>query len=290
VRFVDDKSFRAKLAALAKTAEGLKLGLTETGEGHFLVSDGKRDFKVVLALTEGGNIDASCECETYRNGNLCVHIAYALKSKYDLATDSFNIPKLSAVLDRIIPELGFKTEEKKEEEKEISEEKAKEVSTSVQKLVAKESDEEEELIKRADDLDAKQIILSLEGDYSDLPLVYEFKDSKGKMHTILSWSGYTKAALLQGNIKVEFLGFEKVDDKYIAKARAIDLRNNVEVPGVAARMPKFQTEFVFEILAAKAIRNALKKILDPDILAQVVKYAKERKLSKELPLREAAQP
>jgi len=290
VRFVDDKSFRAKLAALAKTAEGLKLGLTETGEGHFLVSNGKRDFKVVLALTEGGNIDASCECETYKNGNLCVHIAYALKSKYDLATDSFNIPKLSAVLDRIIPELGFKTEEKKEEEKEISEEKAREVSTAVQKLVAKESDEEEELIKRADDLDAKQIILSLEGDYSDLPLVYEFKDSKGKVHTILSWSGYTKAALLQGNIKVEFLGFEKVDDKYIAKARAIDLRNNVEVPGVAARMPKFQTEFVFEILAAKAIRNALKKILDPDILAQVVKYAKERKLSKELPLREAAQP
>ena len=289
MRFVDDKSFRAKLAALAKTAEGLKLGLTETGEGHFLVSDGKRDFKVVLALTEGGNIDASCECETYRNGNLCVHIAYALKSKYDLATDSFNIPRLSAVLDRIIPELGFGAE-KKEEEKEIDEEKAKEVSAAVQKLVAKESDEEEELIKRADDLDAKQIILSLEGDYSDLPLVYEFKDSKGKVHTILSWSGYTKAALLQGNIKVEFLGFEKVDDKYIAKARAIDLRNNVEVPGVAARMPKFQTEFVFEILAAKAIRNALKKILDPDILAQVVKYAKERKLSKELPLREAAQP
>ena len=290
MRFVDDKQFRAKLAALAKTAEGLRLDLSETGEGHFLVSDGKRGFKVVLALTESGNIDASCECETYKNGNLCVHIAHALKSKYDLATDSFNIPKLSTVLDEIIPKLGFKIEEKREEEKEVSEKKAKEVSIAMQKLVVKESDEEEELIKRADDLDAKQIILSLEGDYSDLPLVYEFKDSKDKTHTILSWFGYTKAMRLQGGIKVEFLGFEKVDDKYVAKARAIDLKSNVEVPGVAARMPRFQTEFVFEILAAKAIRNALKKILDPDILAQVVKYARERKLSKELPLREAAQP
>jgi len=102
MRFVDDKSFRAKLVALAKTAEGLKLGLTEMGEGHFLVSSSKRSFKVVLALTESGNIDASCECETYKNKNLCVHIAIALKSKYDLATNSFSLPKLSAMLNKII--------------------------------------------------------------------------------------------------------------------------------------------------------------------------------------------
>jgi len=290
MRFVNDKQFRAKISALAKTAERMKLELSETAEGHFLVSDAKRSYKVVAALAENGEIDASCECETYNSGNLCVHIAFVLRSKYDLATDSFNLPKLSAVLGEIVPDLGPEIEEKKEEEKNVVEEKTKEVSAAVQKLVVKESDEDEELIKRADDLDAKQIVLSLEGDYTDLPLVYEFKDSKGRVHTVLSWFGYTKAMRLQGNIRVEFLGFEKVDDKYVAKARAIDTRSNVEVPGVAARMPRFQTEFVFEILAAKAIRNALKKIIDPDILAQVVKYAKERELSKELPLREAAEP
>jgi len=290
MRFVSDRQFRGKIAALAKTAERMKFELSETAEGHFLVSDAKRSYKVVAAIAENGEIDASCECETYSGGNLCMHIAFVLKSRYDLATDSFNLPKLSAVLDEIVPDLGPAVVEKKGEEKEISKEKAKEVSTAVQKLVVKESDEEEELIKRADDLDAKQIVLSLEGDYTDLPLVYEFKDSKGRVHTVLSWFGYTKAMRLQGNIKVEFLGFEKVDDKYVAKARAIDLRSNVEVPGVASRMPRFQTEFVFEILAAKAIRNALKKILDPDILAQVVKYAKERELLKELPLREVAEP
>jgi len=102
VRFVDDKQFRAKVAALAKTAESLKLDLVEIGEGHFLVGNRKRSFRVVLVLTKGGNIDASCECETYKNKNLCVHIAYALKSTYDLTTDSFNIPKLSTVLDKII--------------------------------------------------------------------------------------------------------------------------------------------------------------------------------------------
>jgi hypothetical protein len=102
MRFVDDRQFRAKVAALAKTAENLKLDLVEIGEGHFLVSSSKRSFKVVLALTKSGNIDASCECETYKNKNLCVHIAIALKSKYDLTTDSFNIPKLSTVLNKII--------------------------------------------------------------------------------------------------------------------------------------------------------------------------------------------
>jgi hypothetical protein len=102
VRFVDDKQFRAKVAALAKTAENLKLNLVEIGEGHFLVSNSKRSFRVVLALTESGNIDASCECETYKNKNLCVHIAIVLKSKYDLATNSFNLPKLSAMLNKII--------------------------------------------------------------------------------------------------------------------------------------------------------------------------------------------
>jgi hypothetical protein len=102
MRFVDDKQFRAKVAALAKTGENLKLDLVEIGEGHFLVSSSKRSFKVVLALTESGSIDASCECEVYKNKNLCVHIAIALKSKYDLATDSFNIPKLSTILNRII--------------------------------------------------------------------------------------------------------------------------------------------------------------------------------------------
>jgi hypothetical protein len=102
VRFVDDRQFRAKVAALAKTTKNLKLDLVEIGEGHFLVSSSKRSFRVVLALTESGNIDASCECEAYKNKNLCVHIALALKSKYDLATDSFNLPKLSAMLNKII--------------------------------------------------------------------------------------------------------------------------------------------------------------------------------------------
>ena len=102
MRFVDDKQFRAKVAALAKTAENLKLDLVEIGEGHFLVGSNKRSFRVVLALTESGNIDASCECETHRNRNLCVHVAIALKSKYNLATNSFDLPKLSTMLNKII--------------------------------------------------------------------------------------------------------------------------------------------------------------------------------------------
>jgi hypothetical protein len=288
MRFPLDKAFRAKVASLAKSAEGLGLTVSETDKGHFLVSDSKRSFKVVATLVNG-EVDVSCECETYANGSLCVHIACALKSKYNPATDSFDLPRLEDILDKIVLESEMAEEKREEKKEEIKEEKVKEIGGKVQKLIAKE-DEEEEIFKMADDLDAKQIIISLEGDYSDLPLLYEFKDRKGKTQYILSWYGYTKAMLKQGNIKAEFLGFEKVEGRYIAKARAVDLKNNVEVTAIASRIPSFQTEFLFEILAAKSIRNALKRIIDPDVQAWVIRYAKERNLFKEIQIREVATP
>jgi hypothetical protein len=292
MRFPLDRAFRAKIASLAKSAEGLGLTVSETDKGHFLVSDSNKSFKVVAGVVND-EVDVSCECETYANGSLCVHIAYALKRKYNPTTDSFDLPKLEEILDRIVFESEIaeeKGEEKKEEKKEaVKEEKVKEVGSRVQKLIVKE-DDEEEIFKMADDLDARQIIISLEGDYSDLELLYEFKDKNGKTHYILSWYGYTKAMLKQGNIKAEFLGFEKVEGRYIAKARAVDQKNNVEVTAIASRIPSFHTEFLFEILAAKSIRNALKRIIDPDVQAWVIRYAKERKLFKEIQIREVATP
>jgi hypothetical protein len=291
MRFPLDKAFRAKIASLAKSAEGLGLTVSETDKGHFLVSDSKKSFKVVVGVVNG-EVDVSCECETYANGSLCVHIAHVLKRKYNPATDSFDLPKLEEILDKIV--LGYDTKEKGEKNNEEKNgenkiEKVKEINGKVQKLIVRE-DDEEEIFKMADDLDARQIIISLEGDYSDLELLYEFKDKNGKTHYILSWYGYTKAMLKQGNIKAEFLGFEKVEGRYIAKARAVDQKNNVEVTAIASRIPSFHTEFLFEILAAKSIRNALKRIIDPDVQAWVIRYAKERKLFKEIQIREVATP
>jgi hypothetical protein len=176
----------------------------------------------------------------------CVHVALVLKQTYDPVTDSFSLPSVEKIL------MPLSNEEEVEA-------KVKEVEGKVQKLIATE---EERIARLADEFDVHQIVISLAGEYKDLPMIYEFKDSRGQTRTVVSWNGYIKAARLQGNIKVEFLGFEKVGDKLIAKARAIDLKRNIEIPAVASRLPR-NTEFAHEILASKAIRNALKKVIDP---------------------------
>ena len=283
MRFALDKSFRSKISALAKTAEGLKLEISEIDKGRFLVFDSKRGFHVTAAVDAKKNeIDVSCECETFeKTKQPCVHIAFALKKKYDPSSDAFDLPDVGEMLERIM------ALEKKDEEKEAKEvKKVEEIGQAVQKLI---SEKDEEIAKLADELDFEQIVISLSGEYKDLPMIYEFRDKEGHSRVVVSWNGYIKAARLQGNIRVEFLGFEKHGDKIIAKAKAIDLKRNIEIPAVASRIPK-HTEFSYEILASKAIRNALKKVIDPDILARVIEHAKKMQSVRELQLREIASP
>jgi len=207
MRFKLDSAFRLKVSALAKTAEGLQID--EIDVGRFLVSDGKRIFHVTAAIDPAANeIDVSCECGTFENSRQpCVHIAAILKQKYDPATNSFNLPSVSDFLEIIVPELAREEEreEKKEEKAEV-----REVESKVQKLIEVD---EEKIAELADEFDVRQIVISLAGEYEDLPMIYEFRDSRGRTRTVVSWNGYIKAARLQGNIRVEFLGFEKIGIK-----------------------------------------------------------------------------
>jgi hypothetical protein len=279
MRFRLDSAFRLKVSALAKTAEGLGLQIDEISAGRFLVSDGKRIFHVTAAIDPAANeIDVSCECETFENSRQpCVHIALVLKQRYNPETNSFDLPSVVELLGAVIPEFAG-AEEKVAE--------VREVESRVQKLIEVD---EEKIAELADEFDVRQIVISLAGEYEDLPMIYEFRDSRGQTRTVVSWNGYIKAARLQGNIRVEFLGFERVGDRIIAKAKAVDLKRNIEIPAVASRLPR-STEFVHEILASKAIRNALKKVIDPDILAKVIEHAKRMKSVKEVQLKEVASP
>jgi hypothetical protein len=194
-----------------------------------------------------------------------------------VTTNSFNLPSVSEFLRSAV--FVF------DGGKEVGE-RVREVEGRVQKMIEVKEDE---IVKMAEELDVKQIVVSLEGDYGDLPLLYTFKDSKGNMRTVVSWYGYIKAARLQGNIKVEIVDITETDDKVIAKARAVDLKRNIEAMGVAVAT-KDRQRFAYEIAASKAMRNALRRVIDPDILAAVVKHARKMQSVKEIQLREVAVP
>jgi len=283
MKFKIDSAFRNRIASLARSASAEIVDEDEV-KGIYSVREGDTIYTVTARLISDSEIDISCDCEAFSYSAMpCVHIATLLRQKYDISTNSFNVPGFRSLAD-------VKPAEAKPAEAKPAEPKPElthtQVESRVQKLITLD---EEKIAELADEFDVRQIVISLAGEYEDLPMIYEFKDSKGQSRTVVSWNGYIKAARLQGNIKVEFLGFDKVGDRVIAKAKAIDLKQNIEIPAVASRLPK-STEFTYEILASKAIRNALKKVIDPDILAKVIEHAKKMQSVKEVQLKEVASP
>jgi len=283
MKFKIDSAFRNRIASLARSASAEIVDEDEV-KGIYSVREGDTIYTVTARLISDSEIDISCDCEAFSYSAMpCVHIATLLRQKYDISTNSFNVPGFRSLAD-------VKPAEAKPAEAKPAEPKPElthtQVESRVQKLITLD---EEKIAELADEFDVRQIVISLAGEYEDLPMIYEFKDSKGQSRTVVSWNGYIKAARLQGNIKVELLGFDRVGDRVIAKAKAIDLKQNIEIPAVASRLPK-STEFTYEILASKAIRNALKKVIDPDILAKVIEHAKKMQSVKEVQLKEVASP
>jgi len=283
MRFKIDSAFRNRIASLAKSVANIEIVDEDGVKGVYSVREGDTVYTVTARLISDSEIDISCDCEAFSYSAMpCVHIAALLRQKYDISTNSFSVPGFRSLAD-VKPDVRPAEAKPAEPKPELTH---TQVESRVQKLITLD---EEKIAELADEFDVRQIVISLAGEYEDLPMIYEFKDSKGQSRTVVSWNGYIKAARLQGNIKVEFLGFDKVGDRVIAKAKAIDLKQNIEIPAVASRLPK-STEFTYEILASKAIRNALKKVIDPDILAKVIEHAKKMQSVKEVQLKEVASP
>jgi len=285
MKFKIDSAFRNRIASLAKSVANIEIVDEDEVKGIYSVREGDTIYTVTARLISDSEIDVSCDCEAFSYSAMpCIHIATLLRQKYDISTNSFNVPGFRSLADAKLAEAKLPETTKPAEVK--PELAHTQVESRVQKLITLD---EEKIAELADEFDVRQIVISLAGEYEDLPMIYEFKDSKGQSRTVVSWNGYIKAARLQGNIKVEFLGFDRVGDRVIAKAKAIDLKQNIEIPAVASRLPK-STEFTYEILASKAIRNALKKVIDPDILAKVIEHAKKMQSVKEVQLKEVASP
>ena len=145
----------------------------------------------------------------------------------------------------------------------------------------------------ADRLDEEQMrILDLTDWSEDVPLVYEikFRTKHGEVtRHIISWNGLIMACNMQGGIQVEKVEFTKTPDgKDCAIAVAVNTKTGVRMVGISTKYNN--EEFKWETLASKAIRNAVKKVVDPQYIQQVIKYAQERKALKSISLREATTP
>jgi len=123
-----------------------------------------------------------------------------------------------------------------------------------------------------DDLD-EQLILEEEVLGAE-PLVYRIPTKQGHRH-VLSMRGWVQAMLLQKNILVEDIDFKVVNGKDIAVARVKDTARNVSVMGIAERVGASQ-EFKWTVLASKATRNALKKLISPKFEHAVIAAALKR--------------
>ena len=163
-----------------------------------------------------------------------------------------------------------------------------EVSETEEKLVMIMDKLDEEMMKKID-------LTWLASD--EYPLIYEFertrklKDGSVKKETVrqLTWAGWILAARKQGDIRVEPAEFVKLEDgTLMAIALATDLKTNLTMPGQSTKV--YGKNYTYEVLASKAVRNALKKVIDPLIVEQVIEYAKRRKAIKQIDLREATTP
>lgn len=165
--------------------------------------------------------------------------------------------------------------QKKKEEMIIMEQNN--AAKTAMKIVEKTERKVEPITITLDNLD-EEMILAMEQAQEDLPLIYTYKE-KGKDKMVLSWAGIVKAMRLQGNIKIDPPTFQEVNGKTIAMCMAHDLERNISMPGIAERASagRMGAEFKYTVLASKAIRNAIKKIIDPDTLQKVMAEGKKRK-------------
>lgn len=267
----------------------------EVGNGEFKVSSNGKTYTVNVKRTFEKEYAASCECEYFKHKKrVCKHIAKVMyEARYKSA---FEIPEMEELQEEDIDEMLEETEKVAEELGfERADEKAKKTAERVQKII----DKDEQAVILMDKMD-EEMMLKLDIGWmaeEEYPLLYEFerevklKDGSKKIELVrqLTWAGWIMAARLQGNIKVEPAKFERLKDgTVIASAFATDLEKNVTMPGQSTKI--YGKRYVYEVLSSKAIRNALKRVIDPTIVEQVVEYAKKRNAIKRLEFREVAVP
>jgi len=265
--FVELEIKRKDVLSMAQKAELYTVEKVEDGKWRVISPDGS-EYGVAVIEIEEPRFFAYCTCEhfTYRR-TLCKHIAKVLKESYDISTNRFNVPKKEEWKDEEIQTKEEKKEVEDLEKKDEKKEKAEKVAESTQVLLMADQ-EDEKIAEELGVISPDSIALE------NYPLIYTFTDKNGKEHRFLSLAGWLKCAQLQGNIQVRIDKIIEHNGKTAVIAVAKDLRRNIEMPGLSTRATR--KEFELEILASKAIRNALKKVVDPSVVQKILTVASER--------------
>ncbi|MHC1602378.1 MAG: hypothetical protein ACXQS4_04015, partial [Methermicoccaceae archaeon] len=233
----------------------------ESGETVYRVLNTQNGFIYITTITS-----CSCPDHTYRH-TTCKHMQVVR----ELEGEGQSEPPSKAHMDE---NMGIVVDEQEdievidmneEEEKETAAEEVKQKINQQAVVVSKPPTPQ-----TIDSLD-EQLIIEEEVLGAE-PLVYRIPTKQGHKH-ILSMRGWVQAMLLQKNIVVEDIDFRTtVEGKDIAVARVKDLARNVSVMGVAERVGA-SSEFKWTVLASKATRNALKKLISPKYEHEVIAAA-----------------
>ena len=256
---------RKEIAEKSKNMELYTVEQMDPGEWR-VISPGGETYVVKVFEIEDPRYSVECTCEGFRHRkHVCKHIAKVFRESFDPETNRFNIPREEEEVKMVEAkaEPVYVEKEVLSERKERAEKKAEEMQLL---LVADEEDE-----KIAEELG---LITPDSVALENYPLAYTFRDRGGREHRFLSLAGWIKVARIQGNIEVRIDKIIEYGGKTAVVAVARDLKRNVEMPGLSSKSTR--EEFELEILASKAIRNALKKVVDPEIVQSVLTMADER--------------
>ena len=271
----------------------------QVAETEFSVENIEKGTKRKVVLMDVSNtpnvsvFDATCDCEDFvfrkgKQGKPCKHILAVLRDYFDGKVKIANIAKPSPGPKMETEKTLVSTEETKPVTKiamsveSIMKPSSKIIGTSEpsqfvsakellasKDLVTISKEEEEEIVKRVDELDEK--IILREYHVGQTPLIYRIFTGKDRYNIVLSIRGWTEAALLQKNIIVESVEYYTVKDKIIAIAWAKDVVRNFRTAGIAERTTS--KEFELTTLGHKAIRNALKNLVSPEYEKKVIDMA-----------------
>jgi len=153
------------------------------------------DCETRLVVDREGHVRGACTCLKYDKKLPCMHMAHLFE---EFGKDAIEQKVAPAKKQRIFREegAGAGSEAGANEGAETSDvDKADKAVLTVSGAQLLER-EEERIAELVEEADVRQIILSLTGDYKDLPMLYRIRTKTGE-RVIPSWAAITKAARLQ---------------------------------------------------------------------------------------------
>ena len=136
-------------------------------------------------------------------------------------------------------------------------------------------------IQEIDRKDENQILAELAGELIE-EYVYEFRDSRNRLQSGLSWVGTCELARLQGNIQIDSTPeISESDDDFRVVVRGTDLLRNVSILGGCHQPKKMRMKqdseyifvddpYAFQKAISKAQRNVIKALTPTTVVKAIM--------------------